>query len=59
MEPGNSGKRLKAAFACYAGLAVLAGFTLDGAMRLLVWFLLAVLALKSWIAVRREELEDR
>lgn len=52
-------RRLKLAFACYAGLALLAGVTLDGSLRLLVLVLLAFFAFKSWLAVRREELEDR
>ena len=45
--------RLIAAFATYAILAVLAGFTLDGGlMRNAVWVLLAGLAFKTYIAYR-------
>jgi hypothetical protein len=42
---------------CYAGLGVLAALTLDGGFRWVVLLLLAAFALKSWIAVRREELD--
>ncbi len=46
-------RKLRAAMATYAILAVLAGFTLDGGLlRNAVWILLAGLALKTWIAYR-------
>jgi hypothetical protein len=51
--------RLKAALACYALLALLAAATLVGAPRLIVLLLLALFAVKSWLAARREELENR
>jgi hypothetical protein len=36
----------------YAVLAVLAGLTLDGKMRIAVWILMGGLAVKTWIAHR-------
>jgi hypothetical protein len=44
--------KLLVAFGAYAVLAILAGVTLDGKMRLAVWILLAGLALKTYIAHR-------
>lgn len=43
--------------AAYAGLALLAGFTLDGKLRIFIWLLMVVFAFKSWIAdkARRSE----
>jgi len=49
-------KRFTWALAAYAAIGVAAWFTLDGQLRLIVLILLAVFALKSWVAVRREEL---
>lgn len=43
-------KKLILAMACYAVLATMAGTTLDGDLRLVVWIVLAGLALKTWIA---------
>ncbi len=37
--------------ATYAVLAILAGFTLDGDFRLVVWIFLGGIALKTWIVV--------
>jgi hypothetical protein len=45
-------KRLPFAMGCYAVLALLAAFTLDGMFRVAVWILLAGLALKTWIAYK-------
>ena len=36
--------------AAYAGLALLAAFTLDGKLRIFILLLMAALAFKSWIA---------
>ena len=36
---------------CYAGLAILAGFTLSGDWRLATWIFLGGIALKTFIAV--------
>jgi len=46
-----------AAMSCYAMLAVLAGFTLDGNLRLATWIFLGGIALKTWLAVlqRRQQ----
>jgi len=45
-------KRLSFAFGCYAALALLAGFTLDGLFRTAVWIFLGGLMLKTWIAYK-------
>lgn len=47
--------RLKWAFGAYAVIAVLAWSTLDGAFRYMVLVVLAALAAKSYIHVRRQE----
>jgi hypothetical protein len=44
--------RLLWAMGTYAVLALLAGLTLDGALRYAVWVLLAGLAVKTYIAYR-------
>ena len=41
-----------------ATLAVLAGLTLHGEMRLVVWIFLGGLALKIWIAQLRKQQEE-
>lgn len=43
------------AMACYAVLAVLSGFTLEGVFRIGVWILLGGLAVKTWIAQAQRE----
>ena len=45
-------KRLISALAAYATLALLAGFTLEGALRDGIWILMAGLALKTYIAYK-------
>jgi len=40
-----------AAMSVYAILAILAGFTLDGPMRLGVWIFLGLFAFKTWLVV--------
>lgn len=47
--------RLKFAYLLYALLGAGAAVNLDGHFRLIVLLLLAALAFKSWIAVKREE----
>jgi hypothetical protein len=42
--------RLLAALAAYAVFALLAAFTLDGKARLMVWIVMAALALKSYLS---------
>ncbi|NWF82984.1 MAG: hypothetical protein HXY18_04050 [Bryobacteraceae bacterium] len=49
--------KLKWAMLAYAVLALLAALTLDGNFRFFVLILLGALALKSWIAVKRESVE--
>ena len=44
--------RFIAAMACYAVLAVLAAFTLEGLFRTAVWIFLGGLAVKTLIALR-------
>ncbi len=43
--------RLVTAISAYAVLAVLAGFTLEGMFRWVVWIFLGGLAVKTWIAM--------
>lgn len=49
--------RLKYALAAYAAIAVLAWFSLDAPLSYMVLIVLAALAAKSYIAVRRQESE--
>lgn len=42
--------RLIAAMVAYTVLAALAGFTLEGNLRLFIWILMAALALKTYAA---------
>ena len=53
-EPPKSGPSLWTALLLYGGIAVLAGFTLDGTFRLVVWVFLGGLAIKTWIAALRK-----
>ncbi|MGD0002496.1 MAG: hypothetical protein ABSE21_20565 [Bryobacteraceae bacterium] len=50
-------RRFYKALAAYGVLAVLAATTLDGSLRWLVLAVLAAFALKSWVHLRRIELE--
>jgi len=45
-------KRLPFALACYAVLALLAAFTLDGLFRTAIWIFLGGLTLKTLIAYK-------
>lgn len=56
-HPAALRRKLKWALASYAALAALAAFTLDGPLLYAVLLFLGALALRSWIVVRREELE--
>lgn len=48
--------RLLVAILCYAGLALMAGLTLDDwRIRAAVWILLAGLGVKTWIAAMRRD----
>ena len=52
-EP-RAGRKLYIAMACYACIALLAGLTLDGNLRLAVWVFLGYLALRTYLhAVRK------
>jgi hypothetical protein len=42
--------RFITALVCYAVLALLSAFTLDGVFRIGVWIVLGGLAVKTWIA---------
>jgi len=53
-ETNGPGPKFHTALACYAGIALLAGLTLDGNLRLVVWIFLGGLAVKTWIATLRE-----
>ena len=46
-------RRFIAALGTYAGLAILAGFTLTGKIRLVTWIVLGYFALMTWIVVLR------
>jgi len=45
-----SRQRLYRAFAVYCLIALLAGFTLDGKFRIVVWIFVSGLAIKTWLA---------
>jgi hypothetical protein len=49
--------RFIAAMACYTTLAVLAGFTLEGRIRLAVWVFLGGIAIKTVLAVLKRRLD--
>ncbi len=50
-------KRFYAAMASYAVIAILAGVTLDGKMRLAVWVFIGGLAVRTLIAYKAHEEE--
>jgi hypothetical protein len=45
-------RRFLAAMSTYAVLAVLAAFTLDGRLRIVIWIVMGALALKTVIAYK-------
>jgi len=49
-------RRFAAAMTCYAILAILAGFTLSGDIRIVTWIVLGGIAIRTWLVVlkRRE-----
>lgn len=49
-------KRFRYALAIYVLIGAAAWFTLDGDLRWIVLVVMAALAVKSWVALRREEL---
>jgi hypothetical protein len=54
LERPKSKRRYMAGMLIYGVLAVLAGVTLDGNIRLATWIFLGGLALKTWLAVLKE-----
>ncbi len=56
-DPAALRRRLKWAFLAYALIAILAALTLEGALLYAVLLFLGALALRSWTAVKREELD--
>ena len=53
-RPTGKGPSLLGALLCYAAIALLAAFTLDGKFRLVVWIFLAGLAAKTYLATLRK-----
>ena len=55
-SPGapKSNRRYLAGMLIYGVLAVLAGVTLDGTIRIATWIFLGGLALKTWLGVLRD-----
>jgi hypothetical protein len=47
-------RKLGLTLAVYAGLAILAFFTLDGKILLATWLFLGAFALKTWLVVLKE-----
>jgi hypothetical protein len=50
----KKGPSLLAAMLSYAGIALLATFTLDGKFRLVVWIFLSGLAVRTYVATLRK-----
>ena len=55
--PKNLNKRLAAAMGSYAVLALIALFALDGFLRSLVLFFFAILAVKTFVHAKDEEMK--
>jgi diacylglycerol kinase len=53
-QPNRRGPSLLAAMLCYAVIALLAAFTLDGNFRLVVWIFLVGLAIRTYLATLRK-----
>ncbi len=53
LEP-RRGRKFYVAMACYAGIALLAGLTLDGNFRLVVWVFLGYLAFRTYLHTLRK-----
>jgi hypothetical protein len=47
-------RKFAAALATFAGLAILAYFTLDGKILLATWIFLGAFAVKSWLVVLKQ-----
>jgi len=56
-DPAALRRKLKYALAAYAAIAVMAALTLDGALLYCVLLFLGALAVRSWVVVKREELD--
>lgn len=56
-DPAALRRKLKCALAAYGLLAAMAALTLDGALLYAVLLFLGALAVRSWAAVKREELD--
>jgi hypothetical protein len=48
------GRKFYLALACYAAIAVLAAFTLDGKIRWVVWIFMAWLAFRTYLETLRQ-----
>ncbi len=56
-QPGSEsqrGRKFYIALACYAAIALLAGLTLEGNFRLVVWILLGYLAFRTYLHTLRK-----
>jgi hypothetical protein len=53
-QPNRRGPSLLAAMICYAAIALLAAFTLDGKFLWVVWIFLAGLAVRTYLATLRK-----
>jgi hypothetical protein len=47
-------RKFAVTLASYAGLAILAFFTLDGKIRLATWIFLGAFAFKTWLVVLKQ-----
>lgn len=56
-DPAILRRKLKWALAAYAALAGMAALTLEGVLLYAVLLFLGALALRSWVVVKREEME--
>lgn len=56
-DPAALRRKLRWALAAYGLLAVMAALTLDGMLLYAVLLFLGALAVRSWAAVKREELD--
>jgi hypothetical protein len=50
-------RRFLYVMATYAALAILAGFTLEGVIRIATWVLLGGFALKTYLAVLKDRID--
>ena len=57
LADGGRKQQLKPGDAAYAAIAVMAALTLDGALLYGVLLFLGALAVRSWVVVKREELD--